>query len=141
MIFMQDSNSCSIHINTTSCFKIHLSYSVPICTMRTDLFTGSQSSFFLCLPRTRLFFQQLCGSFRKRRTLTLPVHLVHAPRIQWSPSCLFAFVSFCVLFLLILCSLLCVFSDQSLCLNCTLDSHQNLDCLEYSRCVKGVVLG
>ena len=51
----------------------------------------------------------------KQRTLTIPVHLVHAPSFLWSPSCSFTFVTLCVLFWLfyVLCSV-CLFSMSGL---------------------------
>ena len=84
-------------------------YNVSICAKKTDLFIVSQFPFPLSSNTDLTFSVQLGGFFlEKKRTFTLPVHLVHAPSFWWSPSCSF----FCYLFVCIIlvteCSLLCM---------------------------------
>ena len=72
---------------------------LSICTMKTDLLNVSQ--FYIPLSSTLdlTFYEQLGVCFQKsERTLNLLVHLVHAPKFQWSPSCSFTFVTLYVLF-------------------------------------------
>ena len=56
----------------------------------------------------RTFINNSKGVSRKQRTLTLPVHLVHAPSSQLSPELLIYFCYLMYIILVILCSLLCV---------------------------------
>ena len=53
-----------------------------------------------CLPCTWLFMSNSVDPFEKQETLTLPVHLIHAPRFLWSSICSFTFVTFMYEFVL-----------------------------------------
>ena len=67
--------------------------SVSMSTMKTDLFNVSHFSFPLSFTQHLTVYDQLGGCFlKKQRTLTLPMHLVHAPSVYWNASCSFTFV-------------------------------------------------